>query len=311
MTLVVEAPPRDTPASSGSPAKGAQRSRSRPREPFSIRMIWVALAATVAVLSGTLLLNLIFISGLEHKAAQHRLFTSFRNALAIGIAPVNQVNSDGHLYPLGTPVAIIRIPAIGVNEVVAEGTTPQVLTGGPGHLRASVLPGEAGVCQIFGRAASYGGPFGRIGSLRRGALIKTIDGLGESTYRVIDVRRPGDLTPPLQAGDGRITLVTASGRHFVPSGVLRVDAQLVTPRAQATSLSPITLMPSEFAMKGDDSSLWQLVLWIEALVIVSIGSTWAWNEWGRTQALIVGLPCFLLVGFYVSDQVTRLLPNLL
>jgi LPXTG-site transpeptidase (sortase) family protein len=221
------------------------------------------------------------------------------------------VDGDGHLYPLGTPVAIIRIPRIGVNEVVAEGTTPQVLTGGPGHLRESVLPGEAGVCQIFGRAASYGGPFGKIGSLRRGAVIKTIDGLGESTYRVMDVRRPGDVTPRLQAGQGRITLVTASGRHFIPSGVLRVDAELVNPEAETTLLRSVTLMPSEFAMKGDDSVVWQFVLWIEALAVVSIGSTWAWNRWGRAQAVIVGLPCFLVVGFYVSDQVTRLLPNLL
>ena len=311
MTLVVDSPSRpDTELRSSRPSS-AQSWRTAQRPPFTIRMMLTAAAATIAVLSGVLVLNLVFISRLEHSAVQHRLFTSFRNALALGVAPVNQVDSHNHLYPLGTPVAIIRIPRIGVNEVVAEGTTPQVLTGGPGHLRTTVLPGEAGICQVFGRAAGYGGPFSRIGSLRRGALITAVDGLGRSEYRVIDVRRAGDLAPALPRGAGRLTLLTASGSHFAPSGVLRVDADLVSPQAVTATLGPVLLSHSEFAMNGDDESLWQMVFWIEALVLVCFGATWAWSAWGRAQAAIVFAPPFLVVSFYLSDQVTRLLPNML
>lgn len=311
MTLLVEPPSLASSEPHASRATTDESPEAQPTPPFSIRMTLTASAATLALLSGVLIVNLVLISRLDHSAVQHGLFNSFRNALALGVAPVSQVDGHNHLYPLGTPVAIIRIPSIGVNEVVAEGTTPQVLTGGPGHLRTTVLPGEAGTCQIFGRAAAYGGPFARVPSLRRGAVITAIDGLGRSEYRVIDVRKAGDLAPTLPSGAGRLTLLTASGTHFVPSSVVRVDADLVSPQAVSVTLGPVVLSHSEFAMNGDDGSLWQMVFWIEALLAICIGALWAWNAWGRAQAAIVFIPCFLIISFYLSDQVTRLLPNML
>lgn len=266
----------------------------------------------LAVVLGVLVLYVTIVSGLAHTASQHSMFSSFRSDLAQGTAPVDQTDGNGHLLAPGAPVAILRIPSIGVDEVVGEGTTGEILTHGPGHLRATVLPGEAGTSQVFGRAATYGGPFGSLSSLRRGATLTTITGLGSSTFKVIDVRRAGDPVPaPVASGGARLTLLTADGTPFVPSGVVRVDADLVGNQAQVSSLLTTTLSPSELAMGTDSSTVWQLVLWLEALVLLTVGATLAWLRWGRAQAWITFTAPLLLVAYFIADQTTRLLPNML
>jgi sortase A len=66
-------------------------------------------------------------------------------------APGSPVAPLGPTAP-GSPVAVLGIPGIGVrNMVVVEGTSPENLTLGPGHLRDTPLPGQAGVSEIFGR----------------------------------------------------------------------------------------------------------------------------------------------------------------
>ena len=42
------------------------------------------------------------------------------------------VDANGHLLALGTPIAVLRIPSLGMREVVGEGTTGSVLDIGPG-----------------------------------------------------------------------------------------------------------------------------------------------------------------------------------
>jgi LPXTG-site transpeptidase (sortase) family protein len=274
---------------------------------------WVSLnvLATIAL---SLALQLIFLSGLQHQAAQRREFDNLRKQLAEGTAPVSQTNLSNRLWPLGTPVAIIKISSINVREVIGEGTTPAVLMSGPGHRRDSPLPGQAGASIIMGRAAAYGGPFKRLGHLRRGATITVITGQGVSTFKVIDRRHPHDPAPPrLGSGRGRLTLITARGIPFIPAGTLRIDADLTS----ETEATPPTVIPynrlphREQALGTDTSTLWALVLWLEGLVVAAVGSVWAWIRWGRHQAWIIFVPLIALIGIYVAEQVARLLPNLL
>ena len=44
----------------------------------------------------------------------------------------------------GMPVARLRIPAIGLDEIVVEGVGARELNAGPGHFPGSVLPGDGG-----------------------------------------------------------------------------------------------------------------------------------------------------------------------
>src|SRR5215470_9880141 len=122
------------------------------------------------------------LSGVQEARSQAILYERLQAQLAqIGgiVAPL------GPTTP-GAPIAVIDIPSIGIHDmVVVEGTSPENLTLGPGHLRDTPFPGQAGVVEIYGRRATFGAPFADLDQLRPGAFIETITGQGESTYTVV------------------------------------------------------------------------------------------------------------------------------
>lgn len=273
-----------------------------------------AALVVLAVVALSLAAELVVVSRLQHRSAQQRAFDRFRKALAQGTAPVGQKDASGHLLAFGTPVSLIDIPSIHVHEVVFEGTSGAVLQSGPGHRRNSPLPGQVGTSVVFGRQASYGGPFRRLSDLRAGSRITVTTGQGVSTYKVRDRRYRGDpVPPPPPSGSGRLVLVTGEGTQYVPSGALRVDADLVSPAVPASRsvITAAAMTPAEEVMAGDTSTPWALVLWLQALTAVAVGAVWSWNRWGHHQTWIVFFPLIALLGFSVADQFTKLLPNLL
>jgi LPXTG-site transpeptidase (sortase) family protein len=218
------------------------------------------------------------------------------------------------LVPDGAPVAVLSIPAISLRTVILQGTTSSVLEGGPGHLRDTPMPGQVGVSVILGRKAGYGGPFGGLASLVPGDSITVFTGQTEATYRVLDLRRAGDPLPqPVAAGAGRMILATADGSPLVPSGVLYVDADLTSKAMPASSdtLSSSQLSASENAMGTDPAAWLPIALWGLLLVIVSGALSWLWIAWGKWQTWLIAVPIVGYLVLSISDEVTRLLPNLL
>jgi sortase A len=308
---------------SGSPASRRWPRRSREAVPVSraeapplspkLQLIRAVLML-VFVLCIALILQLTLVSKFQHSSAQSRAFDSFREKLALGTAPVGPTDQDGKTLALGTGVGYMEIRAIGLKEVVLEGTTPEVLFDGPGHRRDTPLPGQIGTSVLFGRQASYGGPFSDLDELRADDVITVTTGQGVFNFKVLGVRRDGDPAPaPPAAGTSRLLLITADGTPYLPTGALRIDAQLDGDAVggPARTISPGALPANERLMAGDTSTLWALALWLQALIILSVGAVWAWHRWGRAQAWIVFLPPMMLVGLAASGEVARLLPNLL
>jgi sortase A len=267
--------------------------------------------ACVAALSVALLVDAFAVSGLQHRAAQTRLFARFRADLARGVAPVGQSDASGQLLAIGSPVALLDVPEAGIHEVVVEGTTPSALTSGPGHSRSSPFPGQPGTSVILGRRATFGGPFRHLSGLERDDLIRVTTAQGKSEYRVIGVRRAGDpLPPPAQSGNGRLVLVTAAGSTFAPSGVLYVDADLTTKPFPAPPRARAAVGPSERPLGTDRNAALPLVLWLEVLIVIAAAAVWSWYRWGRIQTWIVFAPPALLAVIGAAGQFVRLLPNL-
>lgn len=269
---------------------------------------------TLLLAALTLALQLTAISGLQQRAAQQRLFDSFRASLAQGTAPVGPVDLEGRALAPGSPVALVEIPALGLRQVVVEGTSGTNLFAGPGHRRDSPLPGQAGVSIIMGRQATFGGPFARLDELEAGDLIRATTGQGAFEFRVEGVRREGDPLPaPPGPGDGRLLLATAGGRPLVPNAVLRVDAGLEDEAQPGPPplFSSSNLPVSEQMMASDSTGLWRLAGWLQAALAVGVAAVWAWHRWGRAQAWIAFFPAFLFVGVHVSNNTAELLPNLL
>ena len=270
--------------------------------------------AILAVLILGLLSNITVLGQLQHVVSQQRLTNTFRYELAEGTAPVSEGTVDKVLLTAGTPVALIDIPSINVREIVVEGTDSGTLRAGPGHRRDSVLPGQAGYSVIMGRAAAFGGPFSRLQELRPGQEFTVTTGQGEHTYSVLGVRYAGDPTPPaLGAGKSRLVLVTARGPAFVPTGVARVDAELVseTKPAGARQTTYLTLPLADKELATDTSTVWALVFALQFLLVIELAAVWAFRRVGLRKTWTVFLPVVTVGGVFVADQVVRLLPNLL
>jgi len=280
------------------------------------RRIAGSMLLTLSVCSIGFIVWIAFASKLYYDRVQHDDYASFRGPLASATAPTGPTDpfDSTRLLALGSPVALLNIPAIKLNAVVLQGTTGQVLEGGPGHLRDTPLPGQQGVSVIFGRRAAYGSPFSKMSSLSPGDVIIATTGQGVAQFQVLDVRRAGDPTPvPVVAGQGRLTLVTADGAPFAPSGEVYVDADLTTKpfATPAMVLSPANLSPAENAL-GTDSSAWvPLVLWGELLLLAAAAVGWLARSWGRWQTWLIAVPVLAYLGMSVADEVTRLLPNLM
>ncbi|MFI6338539.1 sortase [Streptomyces sp. NPDC050535] len=288
--------------------------RPRVRSITAVRHLARGGLLTLAALLLGLTAQLLLVSGLQERAAQHAAFDELRAQLALGTAPVSQTDQQGHLLAPGTPVALIDIPAVDVHQVVLEGTDSAVLTDGPGHRRDTPLPGQTGTSVLMGRAAAYGGPFGRLSELAAGDTFTVTTGQGRATYRVLGVRRAGDLAPgTVAAGKGRLVLVTATGRGFMPGGLLRVDADLVSApaRTPAAVIRPGTLPEAEQPLARPAGVPWPLVMWLQTLVAAAVAAVWTWHRWGRHQTWIVFAPVVAVLGLQVAVRTTELLPNLL
>ena len=84
----------------------------------------------------------------------------------------------------GDAVGRIKIPKIGANFVIVEGSNPADLRTGPGHYPETPLPGLPGTVAIAGHRTTYLAPFRRINELKRGDRITITMPYGTFVYSV-------------------------------------------------------------------------------------------------------------------------------
>ncbi|MEV6351718.1 sortase [Streptomyces hydrogenans] len=272
-----------------------------------------ALCVLAALLIG-FAANLTVLGHLQHARDQSTAYDELREQLALGTAPVGQTTYDGKAVAPGAPVALLRVPVLGLREVVAEGTTSQVLMSGPGHRRDTPLPGQAGTAVVMGRQWGYGSPFNDLHQLPPGARVEVTTGQGEAVYEVTGVRRPGDPKPAAaREGEGRLTLVTADGGAYTPEDFLFVDAKLVSEvrPSPARPLRPGWITDAEKPLAGDPAVWPEIFLGAQALLVAAVLTVAARRRWGPRQTWIAATPVLVALGVLVSGQLTRLLPNLL
>ncbi|MFF3845006.1 sortase [Streptomyces sp. NPDC002328] len=310
-------PPPAVPPPAPPPARPArplppERAPRPPARP-GLALAGAALCVLAALLLG-FAANLTVVGHLEHSRDQQTAYDELRRQLALGIAPVGQRDYEGRLLEPGAPVALLRIPALGLREVVAEGTTSEVLMSGPGHRRDTPLPGQAGTVVLMGRQWAYGSPFNDLHVLPVGSRIELTSGQGKAVYEVTGLRRGGDELPaPLGQGQGRLTLITATGAPYTPHGVLRVDARLLTPVQPhpPRALRAGWIAASEEALGTEDGAWLAVFLWTQGLLLAALLTVLAHRFWGRWQTWICAGPVLLALGLADSRALTALLPNLL
>lgn len=89
------------------------------------------------------------------------------------------------------PIARLRVPRLGVDQIVLAGASARTLAFGPAHLAASAKPGTTGTTILSGHRDTH---FSFLQDLRRGDLIRLTDRDGQadvyivSGFDVIDAR---------------------------------------------------------------------------------------------------------------------------
>jgi sortase A len=288
----------------------------RAGEPSETLYLVSSACLIVVLVSGWMLLQMLVLGRLSENRAQHLLYNQFRSELAAETAPTGALDYNDKPVVEGSPVALISIPSIGLNDVVVvDGTASGDLLDGPGHLRSTPLPGDVGTSLVMGRSTTYGAPFADITSLHRGAEIDVLGAQGAVTYHVRDVRRAGDPIPPLPSGAsaGRLILVTADSSGFLsvlrPQQAVYVDAD--TSKAHPDGAFYPAVADSELVMHNDTSAMPLLVLLLAFLAALVLGVSIALRHVQATLVWLVATPVAIALAWAVTDQVMRLLPNLM
>lgn len=84
----------------------------------------------------------------------------------------------------GQAIGRIRIPTIGANFVVVQGTDAGSLRKGPGHYPATPFPGMPGTVAVAGHRTTYLAPFNELDKLHKGDAVTLEMPYADVSYRV-------------------------------------------------------------------------------------------------------------------------------
>jgi sortase A len=178
-------------------------------------------------------------TGIATAHAQHRLGQQFNAAVATAGTPADVVPSAAPAQPtpsLGTVVAHLVIPRIGVNKYVVEGVGAAQLAAGPGHYPGTAAIGGAGNVGIAGHRTTHGAPFYNLNELRPGDDIFLTDLAGRTfTYRVVSqfVVSPGDAAVLNPTSSPSLTLTTCNPRYSAAERLIERAVLVPSDRSSA------------------------------------------------------------------------------
>jgi sortase A len=86
--------------------------------------------------------------------------------------------------PEGSAIGRIRVPRLGLDMVLVNGTDASTLKKGPGRDRRTFMPGQHNLVYVAGHRTTYGAPFARIDDLRPGDTVTIQMPYATFRYRV-------------------------------------------------------------------------------------------------------------------------------
>src|ERR1700733_12119930 len=142
----------------------------------------------------------------------------------------------------GEPIGDIRIPVIGINQVVVEGTNTPDLRKGPGHYTGTPLPGQAGNSAVAGHRTTYGHPFYNLDSVKVGdpIVLTTLQGIFVYDATKSFVVQPSDGTVVDNVIANQLTLTTCNPRF---SATTRLVVQATLAHSQLFANAGLRVRP--------------------------------------------------------------------
>jgi sortase A len=152
-----------------------------------------------------------------------------------------QASYRTHTVAVGAALTRLRVPRIGLNALVVQGTSPSALRAGAGHYVGSPLPGESGNVAIAGHRTTYGRPFNRLDELEPGDEAVLDTPIATYIYRVVApfdghanpwVVRPSDVSVLDRTAGHELTFTTCNPKGSAAQRlVLRLELTATRPQA--------------------------------------------------------------------------------
>ena len=213
---------------------------------------WTRIVSTVLIVAGSLTLVWALVvwrwqdpfTALYTKWRQHQLASQYEHRVQAFHAPISTVSfaaerrsiaRDARRYRLdskrGEAIGRIRVPRMGVNMILVNGTDHETLKKGPGRDLRTFMPGENRLIYIAGHRTTYLAPFSHIDSLRPGDRVTLELPYGTFIYsvthhRIVEatdlsvLRSPHHEVVELQACHPRFF---ASHRYIAYARLIRVE----------------------------------------------------------------------------------------
>lgn len=215
----------------------------------------------------------------------------------------------------GQPIGDIRIPRIGINQVIVEGTDTPDLRKGPGHYIGTPLPGQDGNASVAGHRTTYGHPFYNLDSVKVGdpIVVATLQGIFVYDTTKTWVVSPNDTAVLKNAFANLITLTTCNPR-FSATTRLIVQGKLAHSQLFPNTGLPIGRLvadPKSGDLAGNSNvGLTQTFLWgalVLVVLVLALYGAWRfrrqrWMIWG------VGTAGILVLLWFFFGAISPLLP---
>ncbi|MBA2461919.1 MAG: class E sortase [Actinobacteria bacterium] len=141
----------------------------------------------------------------------------------------------------GAAIARLRIPRLGLNEIVVNGTDSETLKRGPGRYLGSGMPGEGELVYIAGHRTTYGAPFSHIDRLAKGDPVFLELPYGTLEYVVTGHRivASNDLSVLRSRGYEQLALQACHPRFFATQRYIAYAKPVSVTPPGATEASPL------------------------------------------------------------------------
>lgn len=299
--------PRPRPiARSAKPNEGFTiNSEERPNFEWNRRTLFQYLV-------GMLLASLIIVPFLAGPALYERDQRILTSSLSQRFAQAATAANTEDLSPLpnqafaaGSPVAILEIPSLGIQDVVVEGSDSSQTAKAVGHLFGSSGIGQQGNAVLVGRRASYGAAFANLDALKDGDKITVTTIQGKQEYVVDSTLEDSEFGPLAATSDNRLTLATSTPA-LAATGMLTVKATLVGKPFVSYPQNPGWLAIHPL---GDSALPLASLLVLMALVVaLAFALKVVTGYFSRTTIFTIAMPIFLAQSVICARLIFEFLP---